>query len=164
MAAHADDEPAVGETSTSGSTAVPGRGRGGRPRQQLRIRLRPDAPVSGNTLGSNDAVGDASGEGGAATDLFSLSASLVADETSSQSSKGAGGAADDAAAGAAAQPRRELGIEEQRTLSKLVGCLTKEGKRSRAQRVVSDALHIIAAQLRKGGTAAAPGSSSGKGG
>lgn len=100
-----------------------------------------------------------SNQGPTAVDLFSLSRSIGAD---GEAAVGGEGAAREGAAGGHAgerEARRPLGADEQRTLSKLVGCLTKEGKRSRAQRVLGDALHIINAQLRKGGSTAAAGGS-----
>jgi hypothetical protein len=68
---------------------------------------------------------------------------------------GVGDASAESAGGA--PPLQPLGEEERRTLSKLVGCLTKEGKRSRAQRVLTDALQVISAQLRKASAASAAG-------
>lgn len=122
------------------------------------MRLRPDDDGGGSAAAGSSASGGAPSPGsgetaggggsGGVPDLFSISASLVAD---SQPDAGADTTPGGGGGGPGAPPRRVLGLEDQHTLSKLVGCITKEGKRSRAQRVLSDALHIIAAQLRKGG-------------
>jgi hypothetical protein len=101
------------------------------------VRLRDDADAgeAATAAAEADAV---------PLDLFSLSRTLGAGaEQEEQPAAGAG----EQQRGA----RRALGPDEQRTLSKLVGCLTKEGKRSRAQRVLSDALQVINAQLRRKG-------------
>jgi hypothetical protein len=109
------------------------------PQQHLKVRLRPEGDATAQA--TTQAAGPAS------LDIFTLSRTLG----SSEGDDG-GGAGEAGASGTEAHVgRRALGADEARTLSKLVGCLTKEGKRSRAQRVVTDALHIINAQLRKGG-------------
>jgi len=117
--------------------------------EQLKVRLRDE---------STSEAEQADAEAADALDLFSLSRTLGVD----------GSKLDEEPQGASDQPnavtRRVLGPDEQRTLSKLVGCLTKEGKRSRAQRVLGDALQIINVQLRKGGSAAAAGGGGSGGG
>jgi hypothetical protein len=136
----------------SGYSATTVRGDGPqRPGERLKVRLREDNGDDASQQQAQEAA-----DAAAALDLFSLSRTLGEEGGGGAAAGGAG----DAAAAAAA--RRVLGADEQRTLSKLIGCLTKEGKRSRAQRVVGDALQIINAQLRKG-SAAAGGSGGGKG-
>ncbi len=43
-----------------------------------------------------------------------------------------------------------LDADAKRTLDKLVGCLTKKGKKSKAQGILLEAMHIIKGQLAKG--------------
>lgn len=50
--------------------------------------------------------------------------------------------------------QQQLSVADKQLLDKLVGILTKEGKRSRARRILLDAMHIIKQQV------AAPSSSS----
>lgn len=47
----------------------------------------------------------------------------------------------------AAQP---LTASDAEALEKLVGILTKDGKKSRARRILLDAMHVIKQQLAKG--------------
>lgn len=42
-----------------------------------------------------------------------------------------------------------LDASDKRKLSKLLGCLTKKGKKSKAERILLDAMHIIKSQLSK---------------
>lgn len=68
---------------------------------------------------------------------------------------------EEAAAAAAGAGLGSLTAADKRMLSKLVGCLTKDGKRNKAEKMLLDAMHIIKAQLaaaRLGeGQGAAPG-------
>jgi ribosomal protein S7 len=50
-------------------------------------------------------------------------------------------------AAAQAQASAALTAADRRTLSKLVGCLTKAGKKSKAQNILLEAMHIVKAQL-----------------
>jgi ribosomal protein S7 len=43
----------------------------------------------------------------------------------------------------------QLSAYDKETLDKLVGCLTKDGKKSRAQRMLVDAMHTIKENMRK---------------
>lgn len=47
-----------------------------------------------------------------------------------------------------------LSAEDRELLEKLVGIMTKEGKKSRARRLLLDAMHIIKQQVAKGQAAA----------
>jgi ribosomal protein S7 len=56
-----------------------------------------------------------------------------------------------AAAAEQQQPGREaLTAADKEALEKLVGILTKDGKKSRARRLLLDAMHIIQQQLAQG--------------
>ncbi|WIA21217.1 hypothetical protein OEZ85_000460 [Tetradesmus obliquus] len=55
-----------------------------------------------------------------------------------------------AAAAAAAAGREPLTAADAEALDKLVGLLTKDGKKSRARRLLLDAMHIIQQQLAQG--------------
>lgn len=63
---------------------------------------------------------------------------------------------DTAAAEAAAdqqqqqQQRAPLTASDRQLLEKLVGIMTKEGKKSRARRILLDAMHVIKQQVAKG--------------
>lgn len=112
---------------------------------RLRVRLREDQAGAGVAAAAEE-------EDSQALDIFAQSRTLAKPDEARPAAD-AGAAA--AAAAATAPARKELGPEDQRTLSKLVGCMTKEGKRSRAQGILNEALHIISAQLRKGRAEAA---------
>jgi hypothetical protein len=129
------------------------------PREQLRVRLRDEsAALGGGPEGGADGAGDDQ------YDLFSLSRSLGSDAAGDSAAAGSGAAMPgSAAAGLPGEERRALGPDEARTLSKLVGCIMKEGKRSRAQRILGDAMHIINSQLRKGSSTGPASAAGGKG-
>lgn len=60
---------------------------------------------------------------------------------------------DTAAAAADAAPQlqqQQLSAADRQLLEKLVGIMTKEGKKSRARRLLLDAMHIIKQQVAKG--------------
>uniref|UniRef100_A0A383WCL3 Uncharacterized protein n=1 Tax=Tetradesmus obliquus TaxID=3088 RepID=A0A383WCL3_TETOB len=87
-------------------------------------------------------------------DAYSLSRSLVGEASPGMPKLGSA-----AAAGTAAQqqqqqqqqPGREpLTAADAEALDKLVGLLTKDGKKSRARRLLLDAMHIIQQQLAQG--------------
>eukprot|EP00877_Chromochloris_zofingiensis_P010186 jgi/Chrzof1/5420/Cz16g02110.t1 len=66
-------------------------------------------------------------------DVYELSRSLLEPGADNTSGEAAG----------------KLDAQSKKTLQKLVGVLTKEGKKSRAQNVLIDAMHIIKQELRK---------------
>jgi ribosomal protein S7 len=58
----------------------------------------------------------------------------------------AAAAADDAAP----HHHQQLSASDRQLLEKLVGIMTKDGKKSRARRLLLDAMHIIKQQVAKG--------------
>jgi ribosomal protein S7 len=55
---------------------------------------------------------------------------------------------------AAPQQQQQLSASDRQLLEKLVGIMTKDGKKSRARRLLLDAMHIIKQQVANGQQAA----------
>jgi hypothetical protein len=79
-----------------------------------------------------------------------MSEDLQSQQPGSTSTTAAAGGAPEAQAAAAAAQAGGLTASDRALLDKLVGIMTKDGKKSRARRILLDAMHIIKRELAKG--------------